>query len=110
MVDPALNNNNIPESAPPKVMIVGAGIAGLLLGILLDKAGVPFHIYERSATIKPLGALMSLGPNILPLLDQIGLYKDLQEISLPCYSFLIYSGDDEMKLLGNMGNPESEEL
>ncbi|KAG0091570.1 hypothetical protein BGZ93_004776 [Podila epicladia] len=109
MENPALNNNH-PESAPPKVMIAGAGIAGLLLGILLDKAGIPFHIYERSATIKPLGALMSLGANILPLLDQIGLYKDLQDISLPCYSFLIYSGDDEMKLLGNMGNPEAEEL
>ncbi|KAF9215446.1 hypothetical protein BGZ59_001327 [Podila verticillata] len=107
MTDPALNNN---PSAPPKVMIAGAGIAGLLLGILLDKARIPYHIYERTASIKPLGALMSLGANILPLLDQIGLYKELQEISLPCDSFLIYSGDEELRLLGNMGRPESEEF
>lgn len=106
MENPVLGNT---PGAPPKVMIAGAGLAGLLLGILLDKARIPYHIYERTASIKPLGALMSLGANILPLLDQIGLYKELQEISLPCYSFLIYSGDDELKLLGNVGKPESEE-
>lgn len=37
------------------VMIIGAGLAGLLLAILLDKAGIPYQIYERAKEVKPLG-------------------------------------------------------
>jgi len=39
----------------PKVLIVGAGIGGLMLGNLLLKRGVPFEIYDRTKEIKPLG-------------------------------------------------------
>jgi len=39
----------------PRVLIVGAGIGGLALGLLLERAGVPYSIFERAATIKPLG-------------------------------------------------------
>jgi 2-polyprenyl-6-methoxyphenol hydroxylase-like FAD-dependent oxidoreductase len=40
---------------PPRVIISGAGLAGLFLGILLERAGIPYDIYERAAEIKPLG-------------------------------------------------------
>ena len=53
-----------PSQLPPKsdgknpnVMIVGAGLAGLLLAILLDKAGIPYEIYERAPSVKPLGMM-----------------------------------------------------
>lgn len=46
------------DAVSPKVMIVGAGLSGLLLGILLEKTGTQYHIYERADTVKPLGALM----------------------------------------------------
>ncbi|KAF9301805.1 hypothetical protein BGZ91_009490, partial [Linnemannia elongata] len=39
---------------PPHVLIAGAGLAGLFLGILLEKAGIPYEIFERSAQIRPL--------------------------------------------------------
>lgn len=39
----------------PVVLISGGGLGGLLLGILLDRAGIQYHIFERAATIKPLG-------------------------------------------------------
>lgn len=39
----------------PTVMIVGAGLGGLLLGTLLQKAGISFNIFERSPTVKELG-------------------------------------------------------
>jgi len=41
--------------APPHVLIAGAGLAGLFLGNLLEKAGIPYEIFERTAEIKPLG-------------------------------------------------------
>ena len=39
----------------PMVLIVGAGLGGLLLGALLEKAGVPYKIVERTSVVKPLG-------------------------------------------------------
>lgn len=39
----------------PKVLIVGAGIGGLMLAILLEKAGAIYEVYDRIAEIKPLG-------------------------------------------------------
>ncbi|KAF9097754.1 hypothetical protein BGX23_008015 [Mortierella sp. AD031] len=44
----------MPDSKP-KVLIVGAGVGGVMLGLLLHKAGIPFDIYERATTVKPLG-------------------------------------------------------
>jgi len=42
----------------PKVLIVGAGVGGITLAILLEKAGVPYDVYERAAEVKPLGGYM----------------------------------------------------
>jgi NADPH-dependent 2,4-dienoyl-CoA reductase/sulfur reductase-like enzyme len=46
-------------SLPPRpafrVVIVGAGIAGLMMGILLDKIGVSYTILERASKVRPLG-------------------------------------------------------
>lgn len=42
---------------PPHVLICGAGLAGLFLGILLERANTPYDIYERAPEVKPLGKL-----------------------------------------------------
>lgn len=38
-----------------KIVIVGAGLAGLMLAILLDRMGVNYVILERAKEIKALG-------------------------------------------------------
>lgn len=43
------------DGKTPHVIIVGAGIGGLFLAILLDKAEIPYEIFERSSSVKPLG-------------------------------------------------------
>ncbi len=40
---------------PPIVIIVGAGIGGVFLGILLERANIPYEIYERATSVKQLG-------------------------------------------------------
>ncbi|KAF9902142.1 hypothetical protein EC991_005255 [Linnemannia zychae] len=67
----------------PTVLIVGAGLGGLLLGALLEKLEIPYTIFERASTVKPLGSAMSIGPTLLPLFEQMGIYDDIVAIGKP---------------------------
>ncbi|KAG0379262.1 hypothetical protein BGX24_001085 [Mortierella sp. AD032] len=61
----------------PTVLIVGAGLGGLMLGTLLEKINIPYVIFERTSFIKPLGSAISIGPPILALFQQLGIYEEL---------------------------------
>ncbi|KAH7056226.1 hypothetical protein BKA57DRAFT_522308 [Linnemannia elongata] len=61
----------------PIVLIVGAGLGGLMLGALLEKLDVPYMILERATTVKLLGSAMSIGPTLLPIFQQLGIYDDI---------------------------------
>ncbi|KAF9115432.1 hypothetical protein BGX27_007807 [Mortierella sp. AM989] len=95
-------------SKSPKVMIIGAGLGGLMLALLLEKIEVEYEIYERSTSLKPYGAGMSLGANILPVFEQLGIYEDLLKISFPCSYMEMYTEDmtpiSKMNIGGNIGN------
>jgi cation diffusion facilitator CzcD-associated flavoprotein CzcO len=41
--------------AEKTVLIVGAGLGGVMLGLLLERASIPYLIFERATTVKPLG-------------------------------------------------------
>lgn len=43
------------QMTTPTVLISGAGLGGLFLAILLDKANIPYHIYEKAPHVVPLG-------------------------------------------------------
>lgn len=38
-----------------KVMIIGAGIGGLMLAALLETASIEYSVFERAPDVKPLG-------------------------------------------------------
>ncbi|KAG0221103.1 hypothetical protein B0O80DRAFT_504630 [Mortierella sp. GBAus27b] len=82
----------------PTVLISGAGVAGLFLAILLDRANIPYHIYEKAPHVVPIGASLGINCSILPAFEQLGLLEDLKRISLPCKSIDLY--DENLKLLG----------
>lgn len=45
----------VEQPKPFHVLISGAGVGGLMLAILLDKAGIDFSVFERAKSVKPLG-------------------------------------------------------
>ncbi|KAF9347901.1 hypothetical protein BGX26_000659 [Mortierella sp. AD094] len=92
------------DGKTPHVMIVGAGLAGLLLAILLDRINVPYEIYERSDEVRPLGGAMSLNANILPALEQLSLLEDLKKVTYPSLTFNIYTGN--MEKIAKLGGDE----
>ncbi|KAK3839488.1 MAG: hypothetical protein JOS17DRAFT_798953 [Linnemannia elongata] len=91
---------------PPRVLIAGAGLAGLFLGILLEKAGIPYEIFERSAEVKPLGAIMCLSPNILPAFEQLGLYEELMSFSKEGIHSTYYT--DRLKVIARNDSTDGE--
>ncbi|KAG0025898.1 hypothetical protein BGZ82_009788 [Podila clonocystis] len=80
---PTLTPEELANMEKPKVLIVGAGIGGLTLGLLLKRGGVPFEIYERAKEVRSIGSGMLLGSNVTALLQQLGLYEEFQAIGKP---------------------------
>lgn len=67
-----------PTTPRVSVAIIGAGIGGLTLGAFLHRLGIPFIILERTAVLTPQGAGISLAPNCLAALHQLGLYDKIK--------------------------------
>ncbi|KAG0309247.1 hypothetical protein BGZ97_013125 [Linnemannia gamsii] len=91
----------------PKVLIVGAGLGGLVLGALLEKADVPYVIFERTSTVKPLGSAIAVGSNLLPLFIQLGIYDEFVALSRDVESCTV-SREDKGTLVHLDFSPKSE--
>ncbi|WP_300038370.1 flavin-dependent oxidoreductase [uncultured Roseobacter sp.] len=73
------------------VLIAGAGIAGLTLGLTLHQIGVPFRICEAVRQIRPLGVGINLQPNAVRELYDLGLRQDLHETGVLTRSLGFFS-------------------
>ncbi|KAF9300973.1 hypothetical protein BGZ74_007294 [Mortierella antarctica] len=81
------------DTVKPKILIVGAGIGGLLLGNLLHKAGCQFLIIEKANELKPLGSCMAAGSGVSNLFRQLGILDDFKAIGKPHMGLEVYSND-----------------
>lgn len=73
------------------VLIAGGGIAGLSLGLTLHQIGVPFHIYEAAAELRPMGVGINLQPNAVRELFDLGLEAELEKIGIRTRQLGFYS-------------------
>jgi len=60
------------------IAIIGAGIAGLTLGIMLKKNNIPNVIFERSSDVSENGAGISISPNGKRVLEKLEILDELQ--------------------------------
>jgi 2-polyprenyl-6-methoxyphenol hydroxylase-like FAD-dependent oxidoreductase len=65
-----------------EVIIVGAGIGGLVTALVLHRIGVKARVYESVAELRPLGVGINLLPHATKVLGQLGLIDALTEISV----------------------------
>jgi 2-polyprenyl-6-methoxyphenol hydroxylase-like FAD-dependent oxidoreductase len=64
------------------IIIVGAGIGGLTLGLALQSAGIPCRIYESAAEIRPIGVGINLLPHATRELAALGLEAKLARVAI----------------------------
>jgi salicylate hydroxylase len=64
-----------------KAAIIGGGIGGLAAGLALAHRGIEFEIFEGAARPDAAGASLSIGPNAVRLLDEIGVGAALREVA-----------------------------
>lgn len=65
-----------------KVVIAGGSVAGLTLANMLEKFDIDYVILEAHTDVAPkIGASLGLMPNGLRILDQLGLFDQIDAIS-----------------------------
>src|SRR3954454_7401277 len=64
------------------IIIVGAGIGGLTLGLALHEAGIPCRVFESAAEISPIGVGINLLPHASRELAALGLEPALARLAI----------------------------
>ena len=78
------------------IAIIGAGIAGLTLGIMLKKNNIPNVIFERSSDVSENGAGISISPNGKRVLEKLEILDELQINSGNSTKTIFYSNLKEI--------------
>jgi len=65
-----------------EVLIIGAGIGGLTLGLMLHRAGISCRIFEAASELKPVGVGINILPHASRELCELGLEDALAAVSV----------------------------
>ncbi|KAG0373475.1 hypothetical protein BGX24_011648 [Mortierella sp. AD032] len=85
----------------PCIVIVGAGIAGLSLAIMLERAGMRHYvILERGSEYRSFGSAIVLSAMMLRCFEQLGMLEELIAVSKPMTGAVFL--DENMKFIGSL--------
>src|SRR5262249_886399 len=77
-----------------KALIIGCGIAGPVVALFLQQAGIEVEIYEaRAASTDYGGSFLNLASNGLGVLKQLGLDERVESQGSPIPRMLIWNGN-----------------
>src|SRR5215212_2598993 len=65
-----------------EVLIIGAGIGGLTLGLMLHRAGISCRIFEAASELKPVGVGINILPHASRELCELGLEDALASVAV----------------------------
>ncbi|KAF9981741.1 hypothetical protein BGZ65_003621, partial [Modicella reniformis] len=83
----------------PRIIIVGAGIAGLTFAIMLEHAGMHrYVILERAQEVRPHGSAIVLSSIMLRCFEQMGLLPEVIEASKPTVGNVFM--DEDLRVIG----------
>ncbi|KAJ3010022.1 UNVERIFIED_CONTAM: hypothetical protein HDU68_002372 [Siphonaria sp. JEL0065] len=76
-----------------KVLIIGAGTVGPLLGVALKRAGFAPHLFDAAPTFADIGGGFNLSPNGLRFVKNLGLLDKVYEAGTPVKTVYIHKLD-----------------
>ncbi len=65
-----------------RVAVVGGGIGGVAAALFLQRAGVQATVYEQADELRETGAGIVVPPNMVRLLDELGLLPALERVAV----------------------------
>jgi len=64
-------------SARKRIAVIGAGLGGAAAAALLQQRGCDVQVYDQAPSFGRLGAGIHLGPNVIKVLDRVGIADEL---------------------------------
>jgi 6-hydroxynicotinate 3-monooxygenase len=77
-----------------EIAVVGAGLGGLVAGLLLLQDGHDVRIYEQAPRFSRIGAGIQLGPNVLKIMRQLGLEQQVEAMGSKPDAWISRNGRD----------------
>jgi salicylate hydroxylase len=71
-----------PVQGDPDIALIGAGIGGLTAALALQRVGLRPTVHEQAATVREVGAGLTLAPNATRVLLHLGLGSTLQRLAV----------------------------
>ncbi|KAH8691269.1 hypothetical protein BGW36DRAFT_419792 [Talaromyces proteolyticus] len=86
---------SVPDHKPLRVIVIGAGIAGLTAAAALRRAGHVVDIFEQSNFSNELGAAIHVGPNATRALSSLG-YDPARLRGVQCSGMALYNSNGDL--------------
>jgi salicylate hydroxylase len=81
-----------------KVLVIGGGIGGVSMALALGRQGRRVQLLEQSQEIAPIGYGVQIGPNVLPMLDRLGVGEEVRAVAYLPPEILLYDAYTAQKL------------
>jgi 2-polyprenyl-6-methoxyphenol hydroxylase-like FAD-dependent oxidoreductase len=77
-----------------RVIIIGAGIGGLVAALTLRRAGIEAEVFEQSTALREIGAGIQISPNASRILERLGLASSMRRYGVRPLAVHIRRWDD----------------
>ena len=74
-----------------EVLIIGAGIGGLTLGLMLHRAGIACRVFEAAPELKAVGVGINILPHASRELCALGLEEALAKVAITTREYCFYN-------------------
>ncbi|KAJ6003489.1 hypothetical protein N7451_006036 [Penicillium sp. IBT 35674x] len=85
------SSNQMPDGF--KILIAGGSLVGLGLALCFERAGIDYELFEKGDFAPQLGASIGLHPHTIRILQQLGVWEDIEKEVVPLQYRQHYAGD-----------------